>query len=441
MSRLNLKFALLVFFAFAGFIFGERRFDSRDWQARISIFLPEEQSAEVFYIRLSPVMLRASSADLADLRIVDADGKEVPYVIQELRGSEISRSFLAEPLDKEQKEKRSVTMKIEGPPVRINRVLLVCRGFFTSTAILEVSADGKRWREVFRDGVYRTPLQNPNRTPVEKLTLDFPETEAAFIRIRMEDFSPWTQEGEQEPFQLYSVQPEYVEKTMTSYVGVEQRVEPAEETDEGTVSWDVTLPEGITADHLEVSIAEAGFKAKYRVYRLRQLSNGTWRKGQILVSGELIRENRLPGNPISIPIPSLPLPARIRLTLEPENLPDLTLTYLSVRAIEKRIVFKALGKAPYAIYLGNRWARAPRYSARDTVELLRRRAAPVAAVGQLAWNPEYQPTSLFRSVKQLITLTNAAALFAFFLLIYLLRRKHATRTMKPAEGHLSRPRA
>jgi hypothetical protein len=430
-KRRSLTAWILVCLTFGGGVFGENRFSSRQWIARAGVFLEDEEGARAYYLPVTPGILSLLLPDFADLRIVNADGREIPFVIQEMRGSEKVQTFLLEPPRKPEAQVREMEGRIQAPPhTLINRVLLVCTGLFTSTAVVRVSHDGRHWREVAREFVFRTPLIYPDRTPVEKLSIHFSETEAAYIGVRLEDFARWTDDENQEPFQLFTIQPEYVEKTPATYAGVEQGISRLEDVKEGVWSWDIRVPSGVSAHHLEVSVAEPDYEAEYGVSALWRMTGAGTRTGRVLGSGEIARRKGLPGNPIHIPLSSAPLPARIRFTMEPRPGHGLTVTYISVRAMEKRILFPPGGKTPYTLYLRNPTARPPRYAERVTTELLKNRNPAAATLAQITPNPDYRPPALPRTFKAPGTFPIIAGVFAIPVAVYVLARLRRTRRMK-----------
>ncbi|MHA2621234.1 MAG: hypothetical protein V2G42_04320 [bacterium JZ-2024 1] len=417
-------------------LFGKNRFDSRNWEVYTQITFPQAEEALVYYFPVTAGLYDTSLSHLNDLRIVDGNGELVPFVIREMKGSEtVHRVSWERVVNASQNE---VTLRLGGSPRSIvNRVTLECSGFFRASATVEASSDAISWDRIAKGPVHRVPIIRPDGTLEERLTLTLPETEASYLRVRLENAEEWTQPGfVPRGFGLMGIIPEYVEQTYPSYVDVQFLFSSVPSSKEDELSWDITLPSGIQPEYIELSLVEPTVTSEYEIRAIWRTGVGTTRPGKKLASGSIIRIHGLPDNPIKLPFPRQFQSSIIRLTLKSETHSPPTVTYRAVRSIEKRVYFQGQRPGPYLLYLRNPGASLPRFDEGLLMNLLKNKSARRAFTGMLLRNPNYAPTAsgrirgISRYGKQILILIIVSGI----LLWVVIARLHKTKRGSVMEG-------
>ena len=137
-------------------------------------------------------VIAAAAADFSDLRLFDDQGLETPYVIY-AQGAAPSYAFTFQVL--------SYSQSAEGDTIVIQRpqdtgpfweltVQTTARDFH-KTVRLQASHDRATWSEVTTDALF----DFSSRIDVRRTTLTFPETDAPYLRLFLQDAAPSAPDG------------------------------------------------------------------------------------------------------------------------------------------------------------------------------------------------------------------------------------------------------
>lgn len=150
-----------------------------EWRAHQTVEVP---SAGLVHVELPPETLDAARPGLDDLRILDAAGSEVPYLVERpvpLPGS------VRRPKDFRcavENEATVITLETGTPQPLVGVSLETPGADFLKPVRVEGSHDGANWQELAKDQpVFRLP------SGAEKLRIPFPEGAWEFLRLTIDD--------------------------------------------------------------------------------------------------------------------------------------------------------------------------------------------------------------------------------------------------------------
>ena len=139
-----------------------------------------------FYrIPLSTNMSALSQAEWQDVRIFDAKGKEVPYILRRENPYQNNNSYTAMNIQAAITNAEMQTLVVENPnKVKLNHILLDMENAETDRSIrISGSNDNEKWFGI-RDSVNFTVWGNANETTLRK-AIEFPTTNYAFYQLEI----------------------------------------------------------------------------------------------------------------------------------------------------------------------------------------------------------------------------------------------------------------
>lgn len=173
--HLTIAFCLAGFFAEAQSYVSERKLDT--------------VTADGFYrINLSPEVIPATNAALSNVRITDAQDREVPYIIRQESPRRYSSVFRPYRISRyEKKDGCCSTLVLENPNGHpINNIHLSIRNAdVTKPMTLTGSDDGENWFAVKERSMLSTSVNEQNTATIR--LIDFPLTNYAFYKIDIGD--------------------------------------------------------------------------------------------------------------------------------------------------------------------------------------------------------------------------------------------------------------
>lgn len=304
----------------------------------------------------------------ADLRVIDASGREVPFVLHartERRSREARPARLMDLTHRPGEDTRAIVdLGAQAPPHNRIEMQTPMQDFFVRVAI-DVSVDRKEWR-ILQEGapIYRFAERDLDGNQ----TVRYADNTSRYLRLRIHD-GP-------DPFPLTGVRVWHEVRQEAERIPVETDLRPDPAAPAGD-SWWLAEPAGPPVSQVAFALGQAAF---HRPVRIRTSDDGTtWRtvgSGDIYrmergEGGEGVREQLRVGFPES----------RARfLRVEVVNRSDAPLAgaTLSLHTIPRRVVFTAEPGRNYRLLYANRRAQASDYEmARVTPEPALDAAAPV----------------------------------------------------------------
>lgn len=377
--------ALLTLAALAATAGGQERALDRERSAfryRRDVTLP---AGDQFLVALPlPPELRARlQPELRDLRLVGADGREVPWVADRQAPREQAEQWSGSLTDARQEKRQSSQWLLDlGAPRRFGEVELRVAGTdFVKRLKLEASDDGQAWRPLRDDaGVFDRPWAGgrARRTTIELVA----SQTARYLRLTADDTRSAPMTVEAVTVRDVRTGPEARWERRATVV-----------SEGGRDRWSLYRLEvepGLPLERLTLVAADPAFS---RRVRLREIRAGHGGEEQLLLGeGTLWRlkldEAQLVGESLDLDV-AVGSGGRLVLEVEDGDSPPLRQVSVRVGGPVTRLVFPRPAAAP-TLYYGNPATRAPLY---DLSGLQARRAvetAPgLAGLGPEAENPVY----------------------------------------------------
>jgi hypothetical protein len=376
--------------------------DWKAWAWYLDVPLPEFGDRGYGDFVLPPAVFTRSRLDLADLRLADAQGREVPFAlrIRRARDEEAAVSFREFNRSRGPENAAQVSLDLGADPGEHNEVEVVTPGTeFRRRVRVEGSENGQQWATlVARGHVARFPFGGQT---VEQKRLSYPVSRHRYLRISV---LPDTVKPDDHPtvsalavFRTRRLAGEFVSLPLT----VSPR-EPVRVSGQPGSRWDIEFNgETVPVEEVLVSVENDSFVRSYRLSRVAppvEEADGGATFDRFLApeeypvtSGAWQRRAGEPKTPLRIEFPEVNT-RRLRLTVVDASNPPLALTGVECRAPARQIVFARTPDlaGPLRLYFGYPKAAAPQYdfaaNLPTTVE-----AARTAAAGEVRPNPEYQP--------------------------------------------------
>jgi hypothetical protein len=354
-----------------------RAADLTHWEFRQSF----EVASPGLVKRVLPVeLLGASQSGLADLRLTDPKGTEVPFLVQ-YPVARLAETFAPKRIETTLREGATVVWVETGRSTPLGMIdLVIPTRRFLKAVTVEGSADGQTWKTL-RTGapVFSEPF-GPRETSVSigpavwaylRVTLDDRRTDPVPVTgVTLAETPPEPMDGE----------------------WLDARIVDRAESS-GESRFVLELPAAnLPVDRVEVATPEPLFRRGARVFR-RDLDGE-----QIIETpaggGTLYRiELEGAGAVRQLAVPSTQGPTSRELVLAVVNgdSPALEISGVRIRMRPSHLVFGATQAGRFTLWTGNALAKAPRYdvaSLGGVVNSLKPSAVPL---GPLERNPEFQP--------------------------------------------------
>jgi hypothetical protein len=334
------------------------------------------------------VYTHAGRADLADLRLYDAAGREVPFALRHRAPHSEFKARVPKEFNRVTHPDGAVEVSLDlgADPGEHNRVEVTAGGSnYRRAAKLEGSDDGKDWRPVVASG---TLLHFTDGGPAfDRRALTYPPSRFRYLRLTVRP-DPGLPGDNPAPVQAQVAREVRDPGLEATWPAVLSAREPARAYDGYASEWTLSLPGGerVPWEVLEFDAAEAEF---VRPYRLEEVTaDGV---GQVIAQGQWQRtaDRR---SPLRIVADRPVTAAKVRLTVVDQRNPPLTLTLLSAKSAADQIVFQRTAETagPLRLYLGNPSASDPGYDLGRTLP----QPPPVAqhaTAGDVKPNPDYRP--------------------------------------------------
>ena len=392
-------------------------------------FMEVNAGAPGFYSLTVPLdVFDKSRDDLADLRLLDASGKEVPYAIWLRRELDEQREVTGRLFNQATKGTASeVSVDLGADGVEHNEVEIETAGTnFRRRVEVEGSDNGTDWKGL-KSGEVIFGFGSQNRS-VQSNRIDYPASRYRYLRIRVfadelvdqqapvisnvRAIAAVRQQGERVSWRL--AMPD--DQLLRSH-GV-----PASE-------WTIDLGARVPCDRILIEVHADSFSRPYQLEAVDDPQNV-----RLIASGELKRRVGEEAKPLEIAFDQEEHLRRLRLVVDDYSNQTLPIASFIAQAPARQLVFelKQPSVQPLRLYFGNANATPTRYDfekdlpARLTASPTRSEARPAVQ------NPEYkpEPLPLTERIPWLIYLVLFASSAALALILLSLARS----TMRTADG-------
>ncbi|MEQ8787936.1 MAG: DUF3999 family protein [Pirellulaceae bacterium] len=342
---------------------------------------------------LTPLVFDAARYDLADLRLYDAQGEEIPYALRVRTDQSELADIEAESFNRIEQEdgSRQVSLDLGEKPLEHNEVEVTMTGSdYRRKCVVEGSDDGKQWKMIRTE--YLLDFQR-NGDTLRDDTIRYPASRFRYLRVTVH---PDPQQDASGDWQLQDVtvrrRVRIPGENVTRDAPHGDR-EPVP-TDQGPGSqWLIDLGgESTPCAQLLVEIESDEFVRDWSVEaagpdrpgeEFRWIAGGTWRRKAGEEKQSFVAQ-----------LPQDTRAARLKLLVTDNRNPPLKITSIKYLAPARQVVFAARPKSPQGplrLYFGNPEAAEPRYDfARNLAPQLQPPPQRLR-LGERETNPKYEP--------------------------------------------------
>jgi hypothetical protein len=328
--------------------------------------------------------------DLGDLRLLNADGVEIPYALRVRRPDHREQTLRASEFNRASGPQQSseLTLDLGADPPEHNQVDVDMPGVnYRRGAQLEGSADGKTWSKLLETNLldFRVGGQQ-----LKDVRLAYPPSRYRYLRLRVQR----DPQVDKQAVALQSVTVRRQVEVPGEFVTFPAQVGPREpvraSAGPGT-AWILDLGGAhVPCDQLLVEIADREFARDYSILAAGPPDAGE--PFQPVTGGQWSRQAGMSSKPLVAELGE-PHAARLRLVVTDFRNPPLRVTGAQVVAPARQVVFerKAALRGPVRLFYGNPAAEPPHYDLERNLPAQLDPAPARVALSPRAVNPDYVP--------------------------------------------------
>jgi Protein of unknown function (DUF3999) len=358
-------------------------FRRSDWQFSKAIEAGTAQANDYIRVSVDGQTFHRSLRSLADLRIVDDKGSEVPYALSEERAKTTEEQFYPKVFNQAVLPGKysTLTLDLEKEIANNTLTLKTKNQNFKRRVEIAGSQDGKQWL-VLRDDAYIFDFSGEPK--VQLTTVKYPEHRYRYLRVRV-----WNEQ--EPPLQIEGASLSLVTKTTPRRIIHPSTLLSREEDSKlkaSVVRLDLSY-EKLPSDLLTIKTPEQNFSRRVEI--LGSNDQKTW---QSLLQSDLYRFRTAK---YSVEKETLHFPeARhryLKVIIHNQDDPPLKLEALEVQGIEKDLIFQFQPGRQNSLYYGSPNAQAPKYDIERVKSYLNLDSLPRAQLGVESENRDYRPSS------------------------------------------------
>jgi hypothetical protein len=365
-------------------------------------------------------VLDRARPDAADLRLYDANNREIPYALTVRRDVDTHSLFTSREFNRSVEGETSVvSCDLGAEPQEHNEAVIVTAGEnFRRLAQVEGSPDGSQWSTLASQAILFR-FTSGGRT-VEQHSVTYPVSRFRYLRVRVEH-DPQTDHAAPQIVSLaVSRSVRAVGETVPFPLTLEGR-DPDPFQGRPASIWRLDLGGRIPLQSLEIQVGDRAFS---RPFQLEIVDNPS--APQLLASGDLARDEEHAASEVRIDFTEQ-FARRLKLTVIDDRNPPLGISGVTALSAAREVTFDAPGTL--RLYYGNPKAIAPNYYvARTRAEQPNR-----LPLGPQQANPVYRPEAKPLSERSpwLVYLVLVGACAALGVILLNLARKSAELSAHP----------
>ena len=338
-------------------------------------------------VALPPSTFDASQPGLADLRLIDATGQEISYLLDTPPPSDEqagrTRFFHPQSFDCSLGSNDTIQLTIAtGTAENLDAIDLESAApFFLKAAHVDISADGRDWQSL------GTAVPVFRQFGAEQLRLSLNRKPAAFVRVTLDDFHT-------RPIQFTGARllraPAHAAPPALIPLGavITRRDEFVGET---------VLTVTLAGRHVPLAALEFDTKEPLFMRRvtiaIREVNDAVSTE-RMIGSGTVYRialDGSPPRTQLGLPLEFAPLTRDVLVHIHNGDSPPLTIDGLQASQHPINLLFMAPTAGPFTLLSGNAQVTAPRYDLAAFAGEMRGASANVATPGELEPMPDYHP--------------------------------------------------
>ncbi len=323
-------------------------------------------------------------ADQSDLRLYDANGREIPYVLQVRREMDTTQPFAAREFNRgEAGTVAEISEDLGEHAQQTNEVEIDTAGEnFRRVVEVQGSADGLQW-STLASGAYLFRFAASGRT-VEQKSVEFPVSRYRYLRIRV-DRDSLVDRGAPQIRQVLIRRAVKVRGEWTQFPGsLEARAADRAEARPASV-WFVDFGGRVPLDRLQMTMAVGAFSRPFTLEAADDPSTP-----YLMASGTLARSEENASQSLTIDFAEH-FARRVKLSVIDDRNAPLTMYSVTGECPAREVVFEAGAASPVRAYYGNGAAIAPRYDLAARLRFQTQASGLRVVLGQQRENPEYRP--------------------------------------------------
>jgi hypothetical protein len=382
---------------------------------------PEKTDGQLYDLAVPLPVMDKARADLADLRLFDANNREIPYAIRIRRDVDEKQEIptrlfnygSAGPLTSE------VSVDLAENPGEHNEIDIETNGTnFRRQVVVEGSDSGRDWRMLSNDGVIFSFASQNNVAESQKVS--YPTSRYRYLRVRV-SHDPITDKQTPQVTNV-KVMMAVREKGWLSTWDVPvpsyqlQRNQGAHAT-----VWTLDLGGRVPCDRLSIEIADDSFS---RPFQLESIDDPQF--VHLLANGDLNRHSGEEKKPVVIYFNDEVVVRKLRLQITDYSNQPLSIMQINASAPARQLVFelKTPPAQPLRLFFGNENVPAPHYDFEKEVAARLSKEPIHSQLGDVLANREYkpEPKPLTERVPWLIYVVLAASSIALAFVLWNLAR-------------------
>ncbi|HKO45533.1 MAG TPA: DUF3999 family protein [Pyrinomonadaceae bacterium] len=370
-----------------------------------------------------------SRSDLSDLRLFDAQGKEIPYAIRIRRDIDQRRAVDGNLFNQASTgEWNEVSVDLGESPLNHNEVEVDTYGSnFRRRVEVDGSDNGTDWKKLQNNALVFS-FESQNKI-AQSNRVSYPVSRYRFLRVRVfgDDLVDKEAPGIRSVKAVNVVKGEGELSTWNVNVPSYQlfRYEGAPSS-----AWNIDLGAYVPVDRLILNVEQTSFSRPFYLEAVDDLQNL-----RLVASGELTRRTGEEIKPIVIKLDQEEHARKLRLVVNDHSNHPLMLDSISVGAPTRQLVFelKETPALPLRLFYGNPKAEAPHYDFENELPAKLANRPVRIEVGPATQNPGYEPEPLpfTERVSWLIYIVLAISSLALALILWKLA--HARIKTNPPE--------
>ncbi len=399
----------------------------------------------IYDIVLPLEVMDKARTDLADLRLFDSDGREIPYALRirrefgdkrEIGASVFNRGLVGSSTSE-------VSVDLGENPGEHNEVEIQTTGTnFRRRVEVEGSDSGKEWRTLETRGVLLS-FEEQNRA-VASSRVTYPTSRYRFLRVRVHR-DELTDNKAPEITGVKVVMAVRAKGELATWGVYVPPYQLLRNQGAPASQWTIDLGARAPCDRLSLEIADDSFSRPFYIESVDDPENV-----RLIASGELTRRIGEEAKPLVITFNEEVHARKLRLLVTDHSNPTLSITSIQASAPARQLVFelKEAPAQPLRLFFGNPKVAAPHYDFEKELPARlsnepgspsgqpARGVEPIrSTVGTVVTNPEYipEPLPLTERIPWLIYIVLTASSVALALILLSLARTTLQAGPQPTE--------
>jgi uncharacterized protein DUF3999 len=335
-------------------------------------------------------VLDKAREDLADLRLVDAGGREIPHAVRirkevddaaQVEGRLFNQANVGT-------NASEVSVDLGDDPGEHNKVEIETEGMnFRRQVEIEGSDSASGWRTLASDVIYSFASQT---STVRSNHVSYPTSRYKYLRVRV--FSDKPREDQPPVIKGVTVSKGIREKgENTSWDVSVSSAQLLRHDSAPASSWTIDLGARVPCDRLLVIVQDESFSRPFEVEVVDDPQNI-----RLVASGELRRRLGEKQQPLTITFEGEQYARKLRLLVTDYNNPTLTISSARASAPVRQLFFELKEPAaqPLRLFFGNVKAAAPHYDFEKELSTRLATSPARATISSLVSNPDFRPEPL-----------------------------------------------